>query len=535
MYRITNQELLDYLNRISKTKTDYEIRHELYSFYLVPATSIFVTSSLPEDVFDDIVLDCNFYRQVDEILANTDNVTTKIYLYSVIISATKNSAYTNRFAEEIIEWDLPFELKYFLQWQLGAKMFRYPIMKAKFEVLYKLTKSIYDLADSKLTKEYTFIPYEQRNHDFVVVIISQLLGYNHGPSQHELDHCYAIIKGMGKKLLLINTAEFSLGTYMTWFHQLMVPSYVKEYNDYKYYEYKDIKIPFFQCEYDMPNIPEIEMILDLIRNIKPEFVLEIGTGSIVAALCEKMVPVLTNGTMHNQIECSHTKYQTLARKPQKDELIFLEPLGIGENNIIESMFTTEVRPKSAIITRDVLKVPNDAFVIATVGTRLGLEITEDLLDIMADTVEINNKIYYVFFGEFDRFESVISKYDAVRNHFVYFGKTNDIISCLEQCNLYLNPYRIGGGMSSIEAMAVGLPAVSTSYGDGGVVVGEDFWVETVHDYKDKIIEYAADSDYYYAQANIALARGKYLQNSQEVFCDTIRLFLDRVARDEGRI
>ena len=458
----------------------------------------------------------------------------KIFIITWLMETTKNNKYTKMFLELILNSGYTYEDMYHLLKQENASCFRFPELATDFDLRYKLLKDIYVKAIGTLSKSYSYIPYEDRNHDFVIVLSSQVLGENHGPTKHALDHCLALMNGMGKRILLINTAEGYSGEVGFYCYNPFLANYVEEYNNLEYLTWKNQKIPFFQCPKEMPRTDVLEMMLDTISSMKPEFVLEIGCGSLLASLAENIVPVLTNGTMHAMIENSITKYQTIARIPQDSELEAIKPTGITRRNLIYSMFTSEVKDKKGDVYRSDIGVPGDAFLVALIGTRLNNEVTNVLIQGMADSIRKNNKIYYIFFGGMESYDLKFSMYSDIKDHFINYGVTNDTMSCLSICDLYLNPDRIGGGMSAIEAMVAGLPAVSTSRGDGGVVLGEDFWIDSIDNYGEKVLEYSLNKEFYDNQATIACKRGKYLTNSQEVFCDTVREFLNRVAEDEGR-
>lgn len=474
---------------------------------------------------DTLIKEC--YKLLDP-----DNTIFTIYLYSYIFYITKSNIY----AEELINYvntpTMPYEIKVFVKKQLDSKFFNYPESACDLPTnTYFLKSIVSDIVNELPPSLLTPIPYNERNHDFVIVLTSQLLSLDHGPTKHTLDHCVSIIQGLKKNVLLINTAEISgrpdLGLV---FSNQVSFNYINEFSKYEYITFNDIEIPFFQCNNDMPNLETIELLLNYIRALKPEFVLEIGSGSFTAGIVDSIIPVLTNGTMHAQIECSATRYQTLARELTETDRIFLKNCNLKEENIIYSMFTSSLKPQTLNLSRSDLHLPSDSFAIALVGNRLGNEITQTLFNEFCKTIEINPKIYYIFFGSFNSFtDRLNSAKDSQKKHFIYYGTTTDTISCLENCDLYINPPRIGGGMSSIEALAMGLPAVSLLQGDGGIVLGKDFSVNSISEFSNKIIEYSTDSHYYKIQSDKAKKRGKYLQDSNKVFCDTVREFINIIS------
>ncbi len=514
------QEANNILGQTAKTDEDTSILHSAMQFI-----ANYDTDKLNKQEFVDICYG----------LIQRDNLFGTIYILSILINVAKESAYTNELITYITNQKVSIELRVFILRQMGYIGFHYPGAGYDMKVGNALLSSIVSDLSNELGNELlTPIPYADRNHDFIVVLTSQLLSLNHGPSKHAIDHCYALIHGLGKKVLLINTAEMSGRTDVNIpFYKKVTFNYLSELINIDHIAYKDIEIPFFQCDTFMPNVQEVELLVKTIRNLRPEFILEIGCGSVLAGVLDRSIPVLSNGTMHSLIECSATRYQTLARELTAEDLKVLKECNINPDNIIYSMFTSEVKPKTQTITRADLGLPLDAFAIASVGNRLGNEITDELMKIMSRTIGSNAKIYYIFFGRFETFEERLSKVnESIRSHFVFYGSTSDTMSCLENCNMYLNPPRIGGGMSSIEALAAGLPAITLLSGDGGIVLGKDFSVETLSAYENEIVKCSLDEQYYASQANKAIERGQYLQDSNRVFCDTVKEFMKKIIDPE---
>lgn len=451
-----------------------------------------------------------------------------IYIYSALIQLSKKEEIYCEFITWIINSSLNYKAKYYLFIKIKTYSFHAvdQLGTATFIATTRLLQTITKEASNYFTDELLLpIPVEERNKNLVIVIISQLIGDTHGPTKHALDHCVTLMKTMHKQVLLINTAEMGNSSVciLTYNHRPF--NYVDKYLDCETFTFKDTEIPFFQCNNDMPNEGELALLLQTIKQLKPYFAIEIGSGSLFASLLTKMVPVLTNGTMHSLIESTISPYQTIARPLTSEETNALLQLGYNPENIIISMFTSTVRPETEIVNRVDWGVPENAFLVGVVGTRLNTEITEEFIDLLNSVTKEN--IYFIFFGLFDKFMEIVEPYEERNSHMVYFGPTKDTMACLKQCDLYLNPHRVGGGMSAIEAMAAGLPAVSTPYGDGGVVLGKDFWVDSIDDMPGIILKYATDKEFYLQKSEIARKRGEYLQNSDLVFKDTVEEFINK--------
>jgi len=457
-----------------------------------------------------------------------------IYLYSILIKISKEGQDLADFIDWLMESDISATEKYFCYRMISSVLFNAngKISASVFFVKYNtlLDQIVEEFAKELDSELLTEIPASERNNNFVIVITSQFIGLLHGPSKHAIDHSASLIREMGKNVLLINTAEIGAGAKTIPFYEAFCANYINEYSNASTLNWGEISIPFFQCNNDMPDINEIAVILQTIRDTRPGFIIEIGTGSVVAGLADRIVPVLTNGTMHSMIESSSTRYQTIARPVTEEERQMLEAIGRSEDNVIQSMFTSVVNKRTEEMTKTKLGIPETAFAVASVGGRLNAELTDEIIEKMIEAIDRNNSIYYVFFGGINDFEKKFVNYSDYLPHFINYGRTDNVIGCLEACDLYYNPHRIGGGMSAIEAMAVGIPAVSTAYGDGGVVLGENFWIEDTTLLADTIVMYTEDKEYYDSKAKTAKERGLYLQDSDKVFCDTVRKFLEKIEK-----
>ena len=102
------------------------------------------------------------------------------------------------------------------------------------------------------------------------------------------------------------------------------------------------------------------------------------------------------------------------------------------------------------------------------------------------------------------------------------GFTDDILSRLELCDLYVAPKRVGGGTSVVEAMFKGLPVVVLNHGDMAVNAGEEFCVNDYKDMQKKILEYYANPEYYKEMSQKAVKRAEQVLDSETEFVKAIK-------------
>ena len=99
---------------------------------------------------------------------------------------------------------------------------------------------------------------------------------------------------------------------------------------------------------------------------------------------------------------------------------------------------------------------------------------------------------------------------------------------MEICDLYVNPPRLGGGFSVIEAFDKGKPGVYMKVGDVYTSGGEDFAVDTYDDMYNEIIRYKEDKVYYDEMAQKGRERAKLMTSSVEAIRDIDEQICNRI-------
>ncbi|HEX3076748.1 MAG TPA: glycosyltransferase, partial [Lachnospiraceae bacterium] len=108
----------------------------------------------------------------------------------------------------------------------------------------------------------------------------------------------------------------------------------------------------------------------------------------------------------------------------------------------------------------------------------------------------------------------------------YIGYCNDMLALNSICDLYVNPHRMGGGFSIIEAFHEGVPGVTMDYGDVATAAGEGFCVNDYEDMVDTIKKYMEDREFYHYMSERAKERAVLMTDSisamEEIICKAER-------------
>ena len=457
-----------------------------------------------------------------------------VWWYSVLLGMVKNPLLFAEFVRYVRKNRKSFSAntRYFLFGQLKALLFVYHELdsaEGKTELWHLFWEIVEQFAE-EIQEPLEMIPLEKRNENLVVVITEQFLAVQHGPTKSALDRCKAIMTKMGKNVLLLNVAELLSNVGEIPFYNVQYASYMPEKSGEKIQYWKGVKIPYYQCGNDMPDMGAMEGLLREIREMAPGRVVTIGSGGVFGGLVSRMLPVLTIGMVPSGLECTCAQYQTLGRKLTEEDISILHQIGHTERHVIESVFTSSLKPQEEHITRKELGIGENKFLMMVVGARLDEEVTDKFLMMLDEVLE--EDMYIGFLGYFSKYKDYINKFRRLREQSAYFGFCNDILSRLEVCDLYVNPIRKGGGTSCVEAMFLGVPVVTVNYGDVAVNAGEAFCVKDYAEMQKKIRQYYKDKAFYEKMSETAGKRAEVLLDTEKEF---VRIMQEMDKREQDCI
>lgn len=464
-----------------------------------------------------------------KIAAEENDIEKKIYFYSVAI-------YINHSTENLDEllnliWNNREEIKTdvlnFLYWQFIEYIFVYPelnITPIKAKIWNTLTFNV-NRYKSLFQDLIVPIPKCERDDGFVLVLTNQFLSFQHGPSKTAADRCKILIESMKKKVLLINTAEMLTTIGMIPFFDASYGNYDANLINLECIEWKSCKIPYFQCENVMPNIDMIRALLSMVRKLRPTYVISIGSGGILDALISNIIPTLSIGLLPSGLGITGIPFQTLSRPLNSEDKTLLKLINRTENSVIVGTFGSSILQQNAHLTREELGLPSDTWLAVLVGGRLDIELTTEFWDMASAASKFG--LEYVILGIFNNIESVESTHPSLRGKIHNIGFVENTLNYLDLCDIYINPIRSGGGTSCVEALSVGIPVITTPYGDVAVNVGETFQTASYDSMINLIHRYLTDFEFYTSQSIAAKTRSAELLNAEESFVKIIDDFSKR--------
>lgn len=461
-------------------------------------------------------------KELTNIICSKADVKDFYFMLSAMFKMTMiPEVYYELIQALIDDTDLTLENKYFAYCQLAADRFKYPIINSEEtrELLDELYEQIYQgfLADAK--EICVQIPKKERTPDFVIILVSQVLSLNHGPTKTLLDRCSILSEAMSKKVFIINTNSV-LPEYgeINWFDQ-KAGNWLNDLSRTESLEWKGKKYRYLQLPREISQARLSKELLEIIKKERPSYIVSIGGESITADICACVVPVLTVTLVPSERAQTRTTFQMTGHKISDEDREWLNHHGFNSSHFIEGLFTSDFKPQSTVLTRADLKLPPDKSVCIVVGYRLDEEVDESFLDVIRELA--NNNIYTAFMGKFNRYETITTNDPLLREYTINLGFQQDALAVYECCDIYLNPRRLGGGTSVAEAMYKGLPAVTIGYGDVATGAGDDFTVRDYREMIERVLILAADKECYDRMSLIARKRAAKLTDRQHEFVKII--------------
>lgn len=109
-------------------------------------------------------------------------------------------------------------------------------------------------------------------------------------------------------------------------------------------------------------------------------------------------------------------------------------------------------------------LPENAFVITTVGNRLEKELTPEFIDCVCEFLKEHRNACWILVGE--KINNYINEYYSelvAKKQIIEWGYEENLLAFYAMCDIYWNPDRMGAGGSLGRAMKCGIPIVTTTF------------------------------------------------------------------------
>lgn len=416
--------------------------------------------------------------------------------------------------------DLDIKEMWNIYWILKYDLFRSPGITFS-GYLDRLYRAVFLKIKAALPDCYA--PYETAPNNLVVITTDQMIGIGHAPTRRVLDYAYAIFTGAGKAVMIVNGA--GMNYYRC--HCLTDPSifnFDEELNKYKQINYKGVNFLFKQIDAKMPDLYCIRETLDEIYELKPELVYNIGGSELVADLCGAFTKTCCF-PCSTDIPITMSRYLLVGRQLDDADSERLSRLEDYQQTVETVVNYQMPSPAENSYSRSDFGLSDSDFVFGIVGNRLDTEMNDSFIELM-DRLLLDMDMHFLIIGEIRKPERILEMVSfAEKVHFS--GRILNAELAIKLLDVYLNPYRIGGGRSSFEALAQGVPVITFRYGDVYHTCGDEFAVEDDEHLLRTAEWYMTDSSFMERQKSLALKRADRLSD----IASTQKEVLDKILND----
>ncbi len=139
--------------------------------------------------------------------------------------------------------------------------------------------------------------------------------------------------------------------------------------------------------------------------------------------------------------------------------------------------------------REEYGLKKEDFIMVTVGGRLSLEIDDKMIKCVCRLLTEKKNIKWILVGDRVKCEDRLFRCFLDEGRIIHWGYENCLEKLYGMCDLYLNPYRSGGGVSIRRAMWLGLPIVMSDFPSDALPCMPTDYV--IHGGYGELMEYAA--------------------------------------------
>lgn len=364
----------------------------------------------------------------------------------------------------------------------------------------------------------------------VAIVVGQLLNVLHAPTRNALLLASGLINQHGVEVHIINTNLLPVGNPIEYFdHAVFNFADIRSGKQRFAYEDPDFGSSIITIFSQEPKVFDIHSMVNLWNYMEEErFDALINLGDVLFATDYffKKIPILSINTIRNFPISLADQYLLSHDTLNAEEKVLVEKLGIQEPAL---NWNVNIAPQKGEerFSRECYNVPEDAFVFVVVGNRLGKELDGKFLDICHNILKANEKNYLFFVGSYLEVPNLLKRHDFDKTGRVRcFDFQKDLRSFYSICNVYLNPFRIGGNVSAQVALLEKLPIVTMAEGDVSTCLPLELRCHSTQEYQELALSLSSDIELLKEWQNKMLAISTELQCNQEAIRTLYRLLTD---------
>lgn len=357
----------------------------------------------------------------------------------------------------------------------------------------------------------TYAPYAAIGSNLVIMTTSQYLSADHAPTRRLLDYAHAIHTALGKKVMIVNDAGLNYYPCRCLFNYQR-HNFVQDFCHLDTIEYNGISFSFLQLDGKMPDLYCLKETLDYIYSLQPELVYNIGGSSLLSDLCSTFTKTCCF-PCSTDIPVTMSQYLLVGRSLEPSDAERLSRLEAYQQTI-ETVVNYQLPEEAGNpYKREDFSLSDSNFVFGIMGNRLDIEIGDSFINLIEQLL-LKTNAHFLIIGKTNMPERILNKVSQPERVHVT-GPLKKGYLALQLFDVYLNPYRKGGGRSSFEALISEIPVITFPYGDVYHTCGREFAVQDEAAYLETAVRYQTDKDYLEKQKLCGKKRAETLSNIAE--------------------
>ena len=444
-----------------------------------------------------------------------------ILVLSVLFLISKDEKILAKTESLLLLDHLPVDVSLRLFRQININHFNNGFSLPEYQNERKVHRHFLQRLERELDFSIEYIPYEERNHNLIILETDTLLSDYHAPTKLVLNMCKTLKYEMGYEVyLIVNVLKIDVENIEDYWLFPYWINYLEELNGEFVREYEGKEIMGYQQVISENDLASICHSIDIIKAKKPEFVWHIGSDSVLSDLFAKVTTLLSMRCIDGYSVSEAPILVSYMRNDKNYIGISREYMKRHGQQYLDIDIALPYYDSGKEYSAKDFGIPEDGFIIAVVGNRLDSEISDEFLRVMETILQREQQVYFVIIGE-----CRINWSEGVfQGRVVSLGFCKDLCNVLKATHLFLNPKRQGGSGGAACAISVGVPVLTLGDCDTAFV-GEHFICEKMEQYPDTVSKYCYDQEFYVRQSRYALEKHKSTRVSHKKECAKVVKFV----------
>lgn len=399
--------------------------------------------------------------------------------------------------------------------------------------LHAIQKLSADIAKDKMQ----YIPIKKRNKNKVIIAARSILAENHAPTMI-LCNIYNYLQKIGYDVIVLVGYMGGIQTELkddVYYHA--IDNNLMEGTQLLQSDHFGLQVNICNIEFTLQSFnQELEMAVDYVRGVNPEFIIDIGGMNVIADVCSGFTTVCSFpcvGTpVHSAAQVVVRRFHCEGEKDKKYNSYLMDNQKVFELIIANELSVVSNMQEQNAALRN--KKEKDKFILLIVGNRLDREVTDEFLNVLNQILEDEPDVYVEVIGECDKLKNKIKTSDK-SDRYIFIGYADNLQEAMADGDLFVNPPRTGGGTGASLALKNHTPIVTLGNCDVAIR-GEGFVCGELAQYPEIIKKYIHDAGFMKQQQEYCEHQDKLLNNVDSVgnmkkFCEELRNYI--IAEEEN--